>query len=362
VEKPFFPGTLGTTTIRDPEFVQLLRMVARTSSPPLVGMFYVRDKTYRRGDVPKIKKLSDIHEVGILGSVSNLSVDEASGECFAVLSGLRRIRANAVHHRPLQRLSQSSSSLDDEREELTAQQLRDEKHDEANCSQAKETGTTANANRKRKQSGDVDTAPEDLPEADSLTAGFRVVSIEAVTEAPYNRNDLQVQANSNEVISAIKRLLTIEAQPGFYQRLIQTFLRQLDPNDPAELADLGAAITSSDPQYLQEVIETTDVLSRQNKVLLLLQRELEINELQVKIRRQTDDQINQNQRKYFLHQQLKEIKKELGIELDDKDALVEKYQQRIAELKVPDHALKVINDELVGTLWRSETENQPRQA
>jgi len=368
VEKPFFPGTLGTTIIRDPHFVQLLRMVARTSTPPLIGMFFVKDHSaYRRGDVPKIKSLADIHEVGVLGAVSNLSLDESSGECFAVLSGLRRIRASAVHHRPLQRLIQrtvdGALKQQEDVDRTAAAEASRAAHgeDEADAEKHTSRGSWAEEHPKQSESLSEDPAltpaerqqqrldgpsAEDLAEEDSLTAGYRVVSIEALQEEKYNRDDLQVQANSNEVIGAIKRLLTIETQPGFYQKLIQTFLRQLDPNDPAELADLGAAITSSDPDDLQQVIQASDVLTRQNKTLLLLRRELEINELQVKIRRQTDDQINQNQRKYFLHQQLKEIKKELGIELDDKDALVEKYQQRIAELKVPEHALKVINDEL----------------
>ena len=52
------------------------------------------------------------------------------------------------------------------------------------------------------------------------------------------------------------------------------------------------------------------------------------------------------QRKFLLMEQLKIIKKELGLEKEDKDAVDEKYRERIKDLQVPQNALDVINEEL----------------
>jgi Lon-like ATP-dependent protease len=51
--------------------------------------------------------------------------------------------------------------------------------------------------------------------------------------------------------------------------------------------------------------------------------------LQQKIGREVEEKVKQQHRKYILHEQLKVIKKELGLEKDDKDAVEEKFRERI---------------------------------
>lgn len=52
------------------------------------------------------------------------------------------------------------------------------------------------------------------------------------------------------------------------------------------------------------------------------------------------------QRKYLLQEQLKIIKKELGLEKDDKDTVVEKFRARLEHLEIPDKINEVIEEEL----------------
>ena len=80
--------------------------------------------------------------------------------------------------------------------------------------------------------------------------------------------------------------------------------------------------------------------------LKLLKKELEMSKLQAKIGKEVEDKVKQQHRKYMLHEQLKVIKKELGIEKDDKDAVAEKFRERIKNLTVPKHIMEVINEEL----------------
>lgn len=61
----------------------------------------------------------------------------------------------------------------------------------------------------------------------------------------------------------------------------------------------------------------------------MLRRERELVRVQQEISKQVDEKISKNQRRYFLNEQLKQIKKELGIETDDKDALMKKFRERL---------------------------------
>lgn len=80
--------------------------------------------------------------------------------------------------------------------------------------------------------------------------------------------------------------------------------------------------------------------------LALLKKELELSKLQQKIGREVEEKVKQQHRKYILHEQLKVIKKELGIEKDDKDAIEEKYRERLKDKMVPKPIMDVVDEEL----------------
>lgn len=80
--------------------------------------------------------------------------------------------------------------------------------------------------------------------------------------------------------------------------------------------------------------------------LSLLKKELELSKLQAKIGKEVEEKVKQQHRKYILQEQLKVIKKELGIEKDDKDAIGEKYREKLANKTVPAAVMTVIEEEL----------------
>lgn len=82
------------------------------------------------------------------------------------------------------------------------------------------------------------------------------------------------------------------------------------------------------------------------KSMKMLKQELEVIKLQKEIGAQVDQTIKEASKKYMLWEQLRVIKKELGIQKDDKDALVEKFQQRIKDKTVPKAVATVIEEEL----------------
>ena len=61
---------------------------------------------------------------------------------------------------------------------------------------------------------------------------------------------------------------------------------------------------------------------------------------------QVEEKVTKQQRKFLLQEQLKIIKRELGLEKDDKDAIGDKFRERIKEYNVPKLAMDVIEEEL----------------
>ena len=59
-----------------------------------------------------------------------------------------------------------------------------------------------------------------------------------------------------------------------------------------------------------------------------------------------EDKVNKQQRKDLLTEQLKVIKRELGLEKDDKDAVAEKFRERLKDREIPEHVKEVIEEEL----------------
>jgi Lon-like ATP-dependent protease len=64
------------------------------------------------------------------------------------------------------------------------------------------------------------------------------------------------------------------------------------------------------------------------------------------IQAEVEADYQKNQRKYMLTEQLKKIKKELGLEKDDKDALIEKFQARVKGLTMNEQVAAVIDEEI----------------
>ena len=145
------------------------------------------------------------------------------------------------------------------------------------------------------------------------------------------------------IINTIKELIPLNP---LYGEELKVFLARSNPNEPSQLADFAASLTSASKADLQGVLETVPLLRRLEKVVELLHRELEIARAQMEIRQNIEEEIQGRQRETFLRQQLKFIQKELGIAKDDKTAEIEEFTERLAKLDVPEGAQKKIDDEL----------------
>ena len=145
------------------------------------------------------------------------------------------------------------------------------------------------------------------------------------------------------VISTLKEILKYDS---LYQEQVKMFLSRHNFGDPDRLADFVASMTSSKREELQEVLETLPIRNRLEKVLGLLKKELELVKLQDKISKQVEEGISENQRHFFLREQLKEIQKELGITKDDRTADIDRFRERLVKLTLTEEAEQKINEEI----------------
>lgn len=152
-----------------------------------------------------------------------------------------------------------------------------------------------------------------------------------------------IKAYSISIITTIKELLKLN--PLFKEEL-QIFLGHSDFTEPGKLADFAVALTTAGRQELQEILEAFDVQTRIDKTLILLKKELDLSKLQSSINQKIEATISKTQREFFLREQLKTIKKELGLEKDDKTSDTEKFKERLKDKEVPEEVQKVIDEEL----------------
>jgi ATP-dependent Lon protease len=154
-----------------------------------------------------------------------------------------------------------------------------------------------------------------------------------------------VKAIGLAIISTMREL--ISHNPLFSEE-IKMLLSRSDWGDPGRLADFSVTMTSSSREELQDVLECLDVRQRLEKALFLLRKELDLNALKEKITHQIEERITQQQREFFLREQLKAIKQELGLEKDEKTEEVERYQKRLDQITaaLPDEARSRIAEEI----------------
>lgn len=170
---------------------------------------------------------------------------------------------------------------------------------------------------------------------------FRALVSYHFDDVPQSSDELK--AYSVAIIDCIKELVTLN--PLFKEGL-GLLLERINVSDPSALADFAASMTTSSGAELQVILETSSVRKRLESVLILLKKEIEISKIKADISKRIEERLSKQQREFFLKQQLKEIKKELGIAKDDSESEIEKFKKRLKKLTLSEEAGDRINEEL----------------
>ena len=177
-------------------------------------------------------------------------------------------------------------------------------------------------------------AAEILSEAPLLMSKIEV--FDDILEA-----DEELDAYTRSVINQVKKLS--EINPYFNEEMK---LAMLNSPSPGALADLVAFALSLDIPEAQDFLETLVVKKRFAKLLVYLKREKDVADIQKKISDEVNDKVNKYQREYFLKEQLKVIRSELGMEEDDKTREIKKMRLRLGKMGLPELAQKAIEEEM----------------
>lgn len=171
---------------------------------------------------------------------------------------------------------------------------------------------------------------------------YIIAKIEYIPETEMS-DHTDLKAYSLSVVRCIKELIQLNP---LYKEELSIFMTHSNIQDPGLLCDFAAALTTSTPEQLQEILETVRIRERLQKVLVLLKHELDITELQARITSDIEKKMTRSQREFFLREQLKAIKKELGIEKEGKETEVERFEKRIEQLHLTDEADERIREEI----------------
>ncbi|EGV93728.1 Lon protease-like, mitochondrial [Cricetulus griseus] len=301
--------------VKNKKLVELLRRKVRLAQP-YVGVFLKRDDN-NESDV--VESLDEIYHTGTFAQIHEMQ--DLGDKLRMIVTGHRRIHIS----RQLD-VEPEGPEPESENKQKSRRKLKRGKKEAED-----ESGT-------KPQLEVVPEVPTDTPKE------VLMVEVENVTHEDFQVTE-EVKALTAEIVKTIRDIIALN--PLYRESVLQMMQAgQRVVDNPIYLSDMGAALTGAESHELQDVLEETNILKRLYKALSLLKKEFELSKLQQRLGREVEEKIKQTHRKYLLQEQLKIIKKELGLEKDDKDAIEEKFRERLRELVVPKHVMDVVDEEL----------------
>ena len=153
--------------------------------------------------------------------------------------------------------------------------------------------------------------------------------------------DDELQAMIRTLYAEIKE---VSEDNPFFTEEIKLNMANLDGAE--KVADFVASILNIEREEQQKILETFNIKERIEKVLILLHKEKELMKLQKKIQEQINEKVTRQQREFFLKEQLKAIKKELGMDVDAKSSDYRKFKEMLDSLKLEGEAKEKAYEEL----------------
>ncbi|KAF5283624.1 hypothetical protein FQA39_LY17273 [Lamprigera yunnana] len=334
-----FPRFIKLIELSNPILIELIRRKVKLNQP-YCGIFLKKEE---ENDSEVVKNVDDVYKIGVFAQIHEM---QDLGD---------RLRLVVMAHR---RIKITGQILDSEegvpRELKLTFPLFKTSLNVVDDSDAEKRRRKVRNNRGKKPSTTVSKPADQKPIEDDLKEKMEegpipkeallMVEVENVVHHKFRQTE-EVKALTQEVIKTIRDIISLNP---LYRDSLQQMMHQGQRvvDNPVYLSDLGAALTAAEARELQEVLEELDIPKRLMLSLSLLKKEYELSKLQQKIGREVEEKVKQHHRKYILQEQLKVIKKELGLEKEDKDAVGEKFRERIKNKKLPQAISTVIDEEL----------------
>jgi ATP-dependent Lon protease len=219
----------------------------------------------------------------------------------------------------------------------------------------------------KKESDKTDLAAEDLYSLGTVATILQLLklpdgTVKVLVEGGQRAETVSVDFSEEYIRSEIKPCEEELIQGREAEALVRTLLSQFEQfaqsnkkipqevlaslsgiDDPSRLMDTVAAQIPLELEDRQRILETLELNKRMELLLSLMDAEIDVQEMEKRIRGRVKKQMEQSQRDYYLNEQMKAIQKEMG---DDSQSEADELQQRINELGMPVEAKEKAEGEL----------------
>ncbi|POS87686.1 ATP-dependent protease La, partial [Erysiphe pulchra] len=343
-KRPLFPGFYKPVTIRNKHVIAAIQDLLKRGQP-YIGAFVFKDEN-SEGDI--IENINDVYETGIFAQITGAYTNNGEGGgVTAIFYPHRRVKITSLMtpdgHSSAVDLKKSENITSDSAipDVIPPKQQKDESGSEkkGNIVASFEESVVNQKNPEKTSTYELTSFLEKYP--------VSIAKIENLVEEPHDSKCSMIRALTNEIVNVFKDVASLNS---LFRDQISTFSMSHSSgnvlSEPAKLADFAAAVSSGDVADLQEILETLNVEERLKKALVVVKKELMNAKLQSKITKDVEKAIADRQREYWLMEQMKGIRRELGIESDGKDKLVTKFREKGAKLAMPEAVKKVFDEEL----------------
>jgi len=169
---------------------------------------------------------------------------------------------------------------------------------------------------------------------------FFLIDVEELSERYVSSSDTKLEALIRNVVEAFTRYAKIS------RKVPSELMGSMSAtDDPSKLADTVAAHLYVKLDERQKVLETTDVVERLEKIYALMMAEIEILEVEGRIRKRVKSQMEKTQKDYYLNEQMRAIQKEMG-EDDSFKAEIRELEKKLKEKKLTEEAYQKVQQEI----------------
>ena len=172
------------------------------------------------------------------------------------------------------------------------------------------------------------------------TEPYLTAELELLEEEPAAReNTPRTEALIRQIYSMVERYteLSDRVSPELYLKLLAS-------DDPVYIADYTAQNLPLRFEDKQLILEELRPAKRLEKLVRILAREVEIRQVESELEGKVQEQMAENQRDYYMREQLKVLQRELG-DRGDGDEIAE-YRERVVKAKLPDEVREKLNKEI----------------
>jgi len=151
----------------------------------------------------------------------------------------------------------------------------------------------------------------------------------------------EVKALTRALVSEMKQIS--ENNPLFSEEMR---LNMINIDHPGKIADFIASILNIEKAEQQKILEILNVRKRMEQVLVFIKKEQELLRIQKKIQKEINEKIEKSQRDYFLKEELKAIKGELGMTTDAKSSEYTRFKEKLDSFKFEGEIKETVEQEL----------------